>query len=59
MKRHQIHIVSDRGKTWASCQTCGRSSKQLTKKYAEGWMVRHQDQILSSQLDRSKRVKSQ
>jgi hypothetical protein len=42
MKRHQIHILTSRpGKTWASCSTCGRKSKQGTKANAEEWMAKH------------------
>lgn len=44
-KRHQINILTSvPGKTWASCSTCGRQSKQGTAKNAEAWMVRHQDE---------------
>lgn len=44
-KRHQINILTSvPGKTWASCSTCGRQSKQGTVKNAEAWMVRHQDE---------------
>jgi hypothetical protein len=47
-KRHQIHILTSRpGKTWASCSTCGRSSKQGTKADAEAWMAKHQEEVLT------------
>ena len=46
MKRHQIHIhTSKPGKTWASCSTCGLSSKQGTKVSAEAWMAKHQEDV--------------
>lgn len=48
MKRHQIHIHTSRpGKTWASCSTCGRASKQGTKASAEAWMIQHQEDVLN------------
>lgn len=48
-RRHQIQIfTSDRGKTWASCSTCNRSSKQSTKAIAEAWMTQHADETLTA-----------
>lgn len=49
MKRHQIQIYTSRpGKTWASCLTCGRKSKQGSKANAEAWMTRHQDEVINT-----------
>lgn len=46
MKRHQIVIITRRpGKTWASCLTCGKKSKQSTTKASETWMAEHQDKV--------------
>jgi hypothetical protein len=49
MKRHQIQIHTSRpGKTWASCSTCGRSSKQGSKANAEAWMADHQNRAINA-----------
>ena len=45
MKRHEVHIYTNAaGKTWGSCLTCGRKSKQGTKQNAEAWQARHIDE---------------
>jgi hypothetical protein len=56
MKRHQIHIfTSQPGKTWASCSTCGRSSKQGTRVNAEAWMTKHQEEVLNNPKKQKRR----
>lgn len=58
MKRHQINILTSRpGKTWASCSTCGRNSKQGTAKAAETWMAKHQDEVMRGDGNRVKAVR--
>jgi hypothetical protein len=60
MKRHQINIFTSRpGKTWASCSTCRRASKQGTKANAEAWMAKHQEEVLNTPRPKKQKRRSE